>query len=323
MRGDLPDRRLVVADDDIAGRRIELACRLQQHMTEEVAGIGLGREPLEVAADHGIGLRQLRHALLGRLFALPTYGLDQPLAVQARANDTSGGLKRGNFCRIDGTSLAGVIESQCAKEPIVDEDGHDGLGQRAAIDRIAAAAGILRIDHDRAARTQLAAGGQDGALGAAALVGIVRVSSYPRRGPLRGDYHPGCAIRAGFGTDQADAIGTGGFAELAQYAGDGVHDMAGLEQHAAGSSGSCEQTLAVLQRFADLRELRTRARVSGTRSFIGDGRTIQVVGGARFEPSGHSAPSIMAASVYRWDGTAVVIRASGRGAPSQPPPSAL
>jgi hypothetical protein len=122
-----------VPHDDVAGGRVELARGFQQHVAEEVAGVGFLGQALEVAADDGIGLRQFRHALLGGLLRARGARLDEPLAVQARADDAGGGFERGDFGRIDRPALAGIVESQRTEEAVVDEDRHHGLGQRAAI----------------------------------------------------------------------------------------------------------------------------------------------------------------------------------------------
>src|SRR5207237_1293586 len=83
-------------------------------------------------------------ALLGGALALAAHVIDEPLAVQRRADHAGGGLERRELRRIDGATLAGVVEAHDADELARYEDRHDGL--RAGADALDAGGALLCVD---------------------------------------------------------------------------------------------------------------------------------------------------------------------------------
>ena len=90
--------------------------------------VGLAGQALEVAADDGVGLGQLRHALLGGVLALAAHVIDEAFAVQRGADHAGGGLQGRQFRGVDRAVLAGIVEAHHADELTGDEDRHDRLG---------------------------------------------------------------------------------------------------------------------------------------------------------------------------------------------------
>ncbi len=93
MRKNTPLLQGVFGNYHRSGGGVELTRGFQEHVSHEATQVGLTRETLEIAADHGIGLREFGYALLRRTFALTADVIYQSFPVQCGADYAGGGLK--------------------------------------------------------------------------------------------------------------------------------------------------------------------------------------------------------------------------------------
>src|SRR6185312_1362492 len=113
---------------------------------------------LEIRADGRVCFRELGDTLLGGALALVAHGLDQPLAMQRRADDARRSLERRQLCRVDRAPLARIVEANDPEESRLDEDRHHRLALRVdAVEIRAIAVELGRCDAEASACAQLVA----------------------------------------------------------------------------------------------------------------------------------------------------------------------
>ena len=261
VRDDAPLLQRILAHHDIARARPELPRRLEQHVAHEAVQVGLTGEALEVATDHRVRLGKLGDALLGGALALAAHVIDQPLAMERRADHPGRGLERGELGGVDGALAARVVESHDAVELTGDEDRHDRLGLRAdALDGGGLTGGTLALAEGNAAtRAQLRehAGVVRLIAGAHGCFAAARTSRAPAVHSLT-TMSSRSPSGAGTRLHEVHAVDPSRLADQAEDTRDRGTHIGRFQQQATGARRGGEQSLPRLQRLVDLRErLRT------------------------------------------------------------------
>ena len=248
MRDDAPLLHRILQYDHDARDGVELARRLEQHVTHETVQVRFPGEALKVALDDGVGLGELGDALFGGALAFTAHVIDEAFAVQRGADHAGRGLERRKFGGVDRTVLARVVESHHADELTGDEDRHDGLALGAdALDARGAPVRAALAEAHAAPGAQLRAHGGKFALVAGAQRNVAQVRGHPFGGPLAHHDQQRLTLRAGAGLHEIHAIDVRGLTDQSQDPGDRRAHIGRLQQQAAGARRGGEEPLARLQ----------------------------------------------------------------------------